>query len=233
VASKLNPKIFFFVALALALVVAARVLPLGEWLDSFQIWAEEQGAFGMLVFALVYALAVVAFVPASILTLGAGAVYGLWTGTLVVLFGASLGAVVSFLLARTALRGRVEAWTEGNARFRALDGAVSREGGKIVFLVRLAPIFPFTYINYVFGLTGIPTLTYTLATVVGMIPGTLAYVYVGAAAATAATGDASATRTTIQILGAIAAVLVTIFVARLAAKAIRQAGVSKASSAGP
>lgn len=211
-----------------ALVVVVRALPVAEWLASFQTWAEGQGVLGMAVFALVYAASVVAFVPASILTLGAGAVYGLWTGTAVVLVGASLGAVLSFLLARTVLRRRVESMTAGNARFRALDRAIAKEGGKIVFLVRLAPVFPFTYINYAFGLTGIRTLPYSVATIVGMIPGTFAYVYLGAAAATAATADeASATRTALQIGGAIAAVLVTILVARVAARAIREAGVEE------
>lgn len=226
-AQKVNFRVILAIVAAVALIAAVRVLPLGEWLRAFQGWAEGQGVFGMVVFALVYAVSVVAFVPASVLTLGAGAVYGFWTGTAVVLVGASLGAFLSFLLARTALRKRVEAWTEGSERFRALDGAVSREGGKIVFLVRLAPIFPFTYINYAFGLTGIPTLTYTVATIVGMIPGTLAYVYVGSAAAGAATGGASTTRTVLQIVGAVAAVLVTIVVARVATRAIRESGVSR------
>lgn len=231
-ASRLNVRGLAALAAAIALIAAVRVLPLGAWLEAFQGWAEGQGLVGMVVFALVYAISVVAFVPASILTLGAGAVYGVWTGTAVVLCGASLGAVLSFLLARTAFRSRVETWTEGSERFRALDGAVSREGAKIVFLVRLSPVFPFTFINYVFGLTGIPTLTYAVATIVGMIPGTIAYVYIGAAAATAATGDASLTRTVFQIVGAVAAVLVTIVVARVAAKAIREAGVSPDGRAG-
>src|SRR5690606_7369545 len=137
-------------------------------------------------YALVYAACVVLFVPASILTLGAGAIYGVAVGVGVVLVGASLGATLAFLLARTLLRDRVEQMTRDNARFRALDRAIAKEGAKIVFLVRLAPIFPFTYINYAFGLTGVRTPAYVLASVVGMIPGTFAYVYLGATAATAA-----------------------------------------------
>jgi len=225
-ASRLNVRIVLAVVAAIALVALARTLPVGEWLSAFQGWAEGQGVLGMVVFALVYAAAVVAFVPASILTLGAGAVYGLWPGALVVLAGASLGAVLSFLLARTTFRARVESWAGDNPRFRALDGAVAREGGRIVFLVRLSPIFPFTYVNYVFGLTGVGVLPYSVATVVGMIPGTIAYVYLGSAAATAASGTASATRTALQVVGAVAAVLVTVWAARLAKRAIRDAGVA-------
>lgn len=222
-AARVKVRAVALIATVLAVTAAVHLLPVVAWLEAFQTWAEGRGFIGMVVFALVYAASVVAFVPASILTVGAGAIYGLWTGTAVVLVGASLGAVLSFLLARGALRERVRSWTEGNERFRVLDGAVAREGGKIVFLVRLAPVFPFTYINYLFGLTGIDTATYIVATVVGMIPGTIAYVYVGAAAAAAATREASATRTALQIAGAVAAVLVTVVVARMASKAIREA----------
>lgn len=222
-AAKVNARVVTLIAAVLAVIAAVRLLPVVAWLEAFQAWAEGQGLLGMVVFALVYAASVVAFVPASILTVGAGAIYGLWPGTAVVVGGASLGAYLSFLLARGALRDRVRSWAEGNERFRALDGAVAREGGKIVFLVRLAPIFPFTYINYLFGLTGIRTGTYVVATVAGMIPGTIAYVYVGAAAAAAANREASATRTALQIAGAVASVLVTVVVARMAAKAIREA----------
>ena len=92
--------------------------------------------------------------------------------------------------------------------------------------MRLAPIFPFTYSNYAFGLTGIGPGAYSIATVVGMVPGTFAYVYLGAAAADAAVGShADWTQTVIQVLGALAALAVAIFVARLATRAIREAGV--------
>src|SRR5205823_10583594 len=103
-----------------------------------------------------YAICVVFFVPASILTLGAGAIFGLVPGTLVVIAGATLGATLAFILARTVMRRRIEKMTEGNAKFAALDKAIAREGAKIVLLVRLSPLFPFTYINYAFGLTGEP-----------------------------------------------------------------------------
>ncbi len=223
-ASRLNARVVLAVVAAIALVALARTLPVGEWLGALQGWADGRGILGMVVFALVYAACVVAFVPASILTLGAGAVYGLWPGALVVLAGASLGAVLSFLLARTAFRARVESWAAENPRFRALDGAVAREGGRIVFLVRLSPVFPFTYVNYLFGLTGVGALPYSVATVVGMVPGTIAYVYLGSVAATAASGTASTIRTALQIAGAGAAILVTVWVARLAKRAIRDAG---------
>jgi uncharacterized membrane protein YdjX (TVP38/TMEM64 family) len=111
-----------------------------------------------------------------------------------------------------------------NPRFQALDRAIATEGSKIVLLVRLAPIFPFTYVNYAFGLTGLRIIPYAVATLIGIIPGTFAYTYLGYAAAGASTGGSS-TRTIIQIGGAVAALVVTLFVARVATKAIRRAGV--------
>jgi uncharacterized membrane protein YdjX (TVP38/TMEM64 family) len=196
-----------------------------ELLRSFQVWVVSLGPAGWVLYALVYALCCVAFVPASILTLGAGALYGLGTGTAIVLCGATLGATLSFLLAKSVLRKRVEKMTAGNPKFAALDKAIAREGAKIVFLVRLSPVFPFTYINYAFGLTGVRTAPYVLASFVGMIPGTFAYVYLGAAARAAASGQMDATKKALQIGGAVAALAAAIFVARVASKAIRSAGV--------
>lgn len=214
------------VAVVVALGLAFALLPVGAWLASFQTWVQGLGPAGWVVYALVYAACVTLFVPASILTLGAGAIYGLGVGVGVVLAGATLGATTSFLLARTLLRERVEHMTRGNARFRALDRAIAKEGAKIVFLVRLAPVFPFTYINYAFGLTGVATAPYVLASLVGMAPATFAYVYIGYAAAHAASGSDDA-RTVLQIVGAVAAIAVTIVVARIATRAIREAGVEE------
>ena len=196
-----------------------------ELLRSFQGWVTGLGPLGWVLYALVYAVCCVLFVPGSILTLGAGALYGLWTGTAIVLAGATLGATLSFLLAKSVLRKKIERMTAGNAKFTALDRAIAKEGAKIVFLIRLSPVFPFTYINYAFGLTGVRTAPYVLASFVGMIPGTFAYVYLGSAAAGAASGEANTTKKIVQIVGAAVAFAVTIFVARIATKAIRTAGV--------
>ena len=202
-----------------------------ELLHSFQGWVIGLGPLGWVLYALVYAVCCVLFVPASILTLGAGALYGLGTGTAVVLAGATLGATLSFLLAKSVLRKKIERMTAGNAKFQALDRAIGKEGAKIVFLVRLAPVFPFTYINYAFGLTGVKTLPYVVASFFGMIPGTFAYVYLGSAAAGAASGEADTTKKIVQIAGAVVALVVTIFVARVATKAIRSAGIAEENSA--
>jgi len=210
-----------------AIIILFRTLPVAEWFAQFQTYIRGVGPIGYVIYALVYAACCVLFIPASVLTLGAGAIFGLVTGTIVVVIGATLGAALSFFLAKTVMRKKVESMTEGNAKFRALDRAISKEGARIVFLIRLAPIFPFTYINYAFGLTGVRTLPFILATLIGIIPGTFAYIYIGHAAASAAAGGGDRTKTIVQIAGAVIALVVTLFVARVATKAIRKAGVDE------
>jgi uncharacterized membrane protein YdjX (TVP38/TMEM64 family) len=175
---------------------------------------------GPIVYTVGYAV-IGTFVPASILTIGAGALFGVVHGTIVVALGATGAATIAFLLARTVLRKRVEAMVAKNPKFRAVDRAIAREGAKIVVLVRLAAVFPFLFVNYAFGLTGIRTLPYVIATFLGILPATVAFVYLGAAGAAVATQ--SRTKTMITIAGLIAAFAVSIYVARIANRAIQQA----------
>ena len=212
-------KVVVGVLVLAAIVVLFRVLPVAEWLRQFQAWIRGAGPIGYVIYTLVYAVCVVLFIPASILTLGAGAIFGVVAGTIVVVIGATLGATLAFLLARTVLRRKVERMTANNAKFRALDRAIAREGAKIVVLIRLAPVFPFTYINYAFGLTGIRLVPYLLATFFGIIPASFAFVYLGSAAASVAT---ERTGLAVKIAGAVVALIASIFVARVATKAIRE-----------
>ena len=223
-------KIVIAVVVIAAFIVAVKLLPTDEWLRAMQDYVEGLGAVGWIVYALVYALCCVLFVPASLLTLGAGVIFGLVEGTIVVVIGATLGAVASFLLARTVMRSKVEGMTAGNPKFLALDRAIGKEGAKIVFLIRLSPLFPFTYINYGFGLTGVRTLPYALATFFGIIPGTFAFVYIGSLLATAA-GDASATQTAIRVGGLVITIVVTVLVTRIARNAMKNTGLEDEKAA--
>ena len=219
---------FFKIALVLvalaAIVVAFRLLPVAQWLNAFRTWVSGLGFAGYVLYALVYAVCVVLFIPASILTLGAGATFGVIRGTIVVVIGATLGATLAFIVARTIARKRVEAMAAKDRRFRALDRAITTEGAKIVLLVRLAVVFPFTYTNYVFGLTGVRVLPYALATLVGIIPGSIAFVYIGAAAAAATAGTV---KIVVYVVGALLALIASAFVGRIAVKAIHRAGIEE------
>lgn len=217
-------KIVIGLVVLAAIVVMFRVLPVAQWLNAFRAWVAGLGFAGYVLYALVYAICVVLFIPASILTLGAGATFGVVKGTIVVVIGATLGATLAFIVARTIARKRVEAMAAKDRRFRALDRAISTEGAKIVLLVRLAVVFPFTYTNYVFGLTGVRVGPYAIATLVGIIPGSLAFVYIGAAAAAATAGTV---KIVVYVAGAVLALIASAFVARVAVKAIHRAGIEE------
>lgn len=214
-------KTLLVVAAIAAFVLLVRLLPVASWLEQFKGWVQGQGAIGYVMYALVYMVCCVFLVPGIALTLGAGAIFGFASGSLVVLVGASLGATAAFLLARTVLRHRVERWTANNVKFRALDRAITNEGTKILWLVRLSGFPPFTWVNYAFGLTGVRVLPYVLITAIGIIPGTLAFTYAGAAGADALTGSGNRIA---LIVTAVGAIVVSAFIARIATRAIKRAG---------
>jgi len=218
-------KIAGAVVIVAAIIVLFRVLPVSAWLRGFQTYVRGLGALGYVVYIAVYAICVVAFIPASILTLGAGAIFGFAGGTIVVVIGATIGATLAFLLARTVMRKRIEKMTASNKKFRALDRAIASEGMKIVFLVRLAVVFPFTWVNYAFGLTAIPLWRYVLATLLGIIPATAAFVFASSAATKAATSGISNITKIVYIAGGIVAIIVSIMIGRIATRAIARVGV--------
>lgn len=220
------------VLVAAGLVLLFRLLPLGAWIETFRDWARGQGAAGAVVFGLVYvAASLVPGGPAALLTLAAGAVWGLLAGTVLVSVASTTAATLAFLLARTLLHERVQKRAEGNARFRSLYRAIEREGARIVVLVRLSPVFPFTFVNYAFGLTPVKPLAYVVASWLAMLPGTLAYVYFGSAVGDVAS-SATPGQKAIRIALGVAAVVATAVIARIAARAIRQAGVEEAPPPG-
>lgn len=218
--------------IGLALVAVGALFALGREaaaaIPAFARWVDSLGALGPAVFVLGYALAVVAFVPGSLLTLAAGAIFGLAEGTLWVFVAATLGSTLAFLIGRYVARGFVERRLEGNPRFGAIDAAIGREGLKIVVLLRLSPIFPFSLLNYALGLTRVRLAHYVLGSF-GMLPGTLLYVYSGklagdvAAAAAGADVARGAGYWTVIGLGFVATLVVTVVVTRIARRALRDA----------
>jgi len=219
-------RIVLMAAAAIGLLIfgrrAASVLPL------FASWVEGLGALGPLVFIAGYAAAVVAFVPGSLLTLAGGALFGLVDGVLYVFTAAVLGSTLSFLLARHVARAAVTRRIEGDARFRAIDRAVGEEGRKIVFLLRLSPVFPFTLLNYALGLTRVRLIDYLVASF-GMLPGTILYVYAGklggdvAAAAGGLQTERGPADWALLAIGLVATAVVTLRITRIARRALDEA----------
>ncbi|WP_425526050.1 TVP38/TMEM64 family protein [Halotia branconii] len=188
-------------------------------------WIDSLGAVGALAFIGLYIIATVAFLPGSILTLGAGVIFGVVWGSVYVFIGATLGATAAFLVGRYLARSWVANKIAGNKKFAAIDQAVGTEGLKIVLLTRLSPVFPFNLLNYAFGITGVSLKDYFIGSV-GMIPGTIMYVYIGSLAGNLAMigTEAQPSNPTIQwairIVGLIATIAVTVYVTRIAQKAL-------------
>jgi pyruvate/2-oxoglutarate dehydrogenase complex dihydrolipoamide dehydrogenase (E3) component/uncharacterized membrane protein YdjX (TVP38/TMEM64 family) len=210
----------------IAVITVVLFLPVRQWFMEFENYVKSLGAVGPVVVVLVYVLCTVLFIPGSAVTIGAGTLFGLKTGLVVVILGANLGALCSFILARTFLREKVAAWAAANPRFRSLDQAIGRQGFKMVLLTRLSPVFPFVLLNYFLGLTAVRPGAYILANLIGMLPATFLFVYIGAAARDALEGQSAAADIYQQILkyvGLAATVAVVVIVTRIARNALREA----------
>jgi uncharacterized membrane protein YdjX (TVP38/TMEM64 family) len=201
---------------------------LGSYVPIFATWVNELGAWGPVAFIAGYAVSVVLLVPAVLLTLAGGAVFGLVRGTVYVFVAAVVGSIAAFLIARYVARDMVEKRLGANPRVAAIDRAVAAQGLRIVFLLRLSPVFPFVLLNYALGLTRVRLSDYALASF-GMIPGTILYVYYGKLAGDVAalgSGLAPAHGTAYYVLtavGLVATVGATTLVTRIARRAVREA----------
>jgi len=168
----------------LALLVAARLLPVREWLESFQGWVRGMGAAGMFLYGAVYIVAALLFVPGIVLTLGAGFLFGLGWGVVLVSAASTISAALAFLIARYFAREAVEKLARKDPRFEAIDRAIGKEGWKVVALLRLSPLVPFSLSNYLYGLTSVRFGPYVATSWAAMLPATVLYVYLGAAGRT-------------------------------------------------
>ncbi len=194
-----------------------------EFLRQTLQWVQDLGAVGAIAFILIYILSTVAFFPGTVLTLGAGVVFGVVVGSLYVLIGATIGAIAAFLIGRYVARGWVSEKIQGNQKFQAIDEAVGREGLKIVLLTRLSPVFPFVLLNYAYGVTKVSFKDYVIGSI-GMVPGTVMYVYIGSLAgniaAIASPSQPTKLEWAIRIAGFVATIVATIYVTRVATKAL-------------
>ncbi len=216
----------YLVAIGIALAaLTAYGLPLGQWVTALAQGARETGPLGVGLFFVAYVVSTVAGLPGSILTLALGFAYGPFWGLVIASPASVTGATCAFLLGRTLLRDWAAKKASGSARARAIEAAVEREGFKLVLLLRLSPIVPFNLLNYVLSLTSVRLGTYVLASVVGMLPGTALYVYLGSLAPAAAELSSVAqgggmAGTTLYVIGLLATVAVVVIGTRAARRAL-------------
>lgn len=166
----------FLIILIVSLFILAMVLGVGEKLSVLREWIRSLGVLGPFVFVMLYALGVVMAIPGSALTIASGALFGSLTGVILVSLASTLGASLSFLIARYFARESVGSWLSKREKFKKLDDLSEEHGAIIVALTRLVPIFPFNLLNYGFGLTRIPFWTYVFWSWLCMLPGTVLYV---------------------------------------------------------
>jgi uncharacterized membrane protein YdjX (TVP38/TMEM64 family) len=188
---------------------------------------QELGVWGMVIFVLVYILAAIFLLPAVVLTLGAGAIFGIAKGFVLVSIAETLGAAAAFFVGRYLVRDWVYRLIQGNPTLLAIDEAVAREGWRIVGLVRLSPAFPFILLNYAFSVTRVSPREYVLASWIGMMPGTVMYVYLGSLAGNLALlGSGQRVHTpadwALYAFGLLSTLAVTIYVTRLARAALKR-----------
>ncbi len=210
-------------ALVVALLAAGRLLPLADWLADFGAWIAGLGAVGLVLYAAAHAGVTVLMLPAVLMTIGAGFLFGPYVGFLVALAGGIVGSTAAFLIARYVARDRVAASAARDPRFAALDRAIGEKGWRIVFLLRMSAVVPFVLSNYVYGLTAIRFGSYVLASAIGLIPLTVLWVGLGAAARRAGQSELAAEAAPLPEAWTIAVVAagllitagVTIYVAKL------------------
>jgi uncharacterized membrane protein YdjX (TVP38/TMEM64 family) len=225
--------------IALAATIAVTIVLLKQWnvpmvlqeaLQNALTRVESLGAIAPIAFMVLYNVATVLLIPGSVLTLGGGVLFGLWWGSLYVFVAATLGATLAFWIGRNVAREWVMEKMNAYPKFGAIDQAVAKEGFKIVFLTRLSPLFPFNLLNYAFGITQVSLKDYVLGSV-GMIPGTILYVYIGSLIGSVAQlgikGQTLDPQTQmlqwgIKIIGFMATIAVTIYITKIAKKALEE-----------
>ena len=217
----------------LALLAVASLLVVLYFLDVQELiqvalaWISDLGPWGPVFFIVFYILATVLFLPGLIPTMAAGVLFGVIQGTLLVSISSISGATLAFLIGRYLAREWVATMIRGNQKFEAIDAAVAQEGWKIVGLTRLSPVFPFNLLNYAFGLTQVSLKHYFLASWMGMLPGTVMYVYIGSLAGDLATlgiGERSRTPAEWALYGGglMATVVLTLYLTRIAQRALNR-----------
>ena len=221
-------KLVVLAVILAGLVVASLLLPVKDYVIAVLEWTQGLGFWGPFFVAAFYVLACVLLLPGGAITLVAGFLFGAVVATITVSVGSTLGASAAFIVGRTFARDWVRRKMAGRPKFEAIDKAVGEQGFKIVLLTRLSPIFLFNIQNYAYGLTGVKLWKYTLASWIGMMPGTLAYCYIGSGLRSLTEAAAGKTeggwvQQAFFWGGLAATIVVVIVVTRIAQKAMKRA----------
>jgi len=231
-------RVISVVVLILGAFLIMRTLPVGDALSRMEVWIQSLGGWGPAIFVLLYIVAAVALIPGGLLTIAAGALFGLLWGFIAVSIGSTIGASLAFLIGRYVARKSVREQTAKYPKFAAIDRAIDEGGWRIIAMLRLVPMFPFNVGNYLLGLTPVKFRHYVLASWIAMMPGTLVYVYLGHAgrkSVEAAAGEVGMhpLEWTLMIAGLLIAVAVTWYITKLARRKLNeQAELDVASQGG-
>lgn len=215
----------FLVGAAIVLVLAIVLLPARDWTTALLAWVGERGPWSGVLLGVLWVPAAVLFTPGSLLTLGTGFLLGFGWGLVVVSIGSTLGATAAFLVGRRLGRDWIQERIGGHERLRGVDGAIAREGLKVVILLRLSPLIPYNGLNYALSLTGVGLRDFVIGSWLGMLPGTVLYVALGAgarslAAAMSGAGERPAAWIALGAAGLVATAAAVWLVARAARRAL-------------
>lgn len=206
----------------LCLIVAALIYlwtqaPVMQWIDTLRLWILSLGWTGVVAFVVLYVVITIVLGPATALTLMAGLAYGAW-GFVLVVSSATLAAAVAFLIGRYLAHDRVNRWIADKPKLLALNRAVSEEGWRVVALMRLSPVLPYGLQNYLFSVTHVGFMPFVVATLLGIMPATALYVYIGSLGQ--AIGRASTLQWVLGAVGLAATAVVAVVVGRRAKQAL-------------
>jgi uncharacterized membrane protein YdjX (TVP38/TMEM64 family) len=213
-------------AALVALLVLPWFLPIQEPLQDFLTWVQGLGFWGPVVLAAVWIPVCLLAVPGSLVTLAGGAIFGVPVGVVTISIGSTLGACAAFLVGRWLARPWVARRVAANPKFQAIDRAIAAQGFKIVLLLRLSPVFPFNLLNYALALTQVRFRDYFLASWLGMLPGTVMYVYIGSTIGELAglsTRQTSVGEWVFRFVGLALTVVATVYITWVARRALNQA----------
>lgn len=223
-------KLLIISFLVATLIIAAQYLPVKQVFNHAISGVQSLGILAPTAYIIIYNLATILFIPGSLLTVKGGCLFGLFWGSVYVLIAAVIGAILAFIIGRYLCRDWVDRQIDKYPKFKAINLAVAKEGWKIVLLTRLSPIFPFNLLNYAFGVTQVSLKDYILGSL-GIIPGTVMYVYIGSLVGDLAMlntpnqpshPEAQIWQWLMQITGLIATIAITLYLTKIAQKTLSE-----------